>query len=69
MTSGDKSIKDSGVSVALCTCPPAEAERLAALVVEGGLAACVNVLPSVRSVYRWEGKLEKEEESLLLQAS
>ena len=59
-------MKTSGVSVALCTCPPPEAVRLAGLLVEGGLAACVNVLPSVQSIYRWEGKLENEEESLLI---
>ena len=39
----------SEVSVTLCTCPPAEAVRLAGMLVDGGLAACVNVLPSVRS--------------------
>jgi periplasmic divalent cation tolerance protein len=66
MTARDKSQDSAAVSVALCTCPPPEAERLAALVVEDGLAACVNVLPSVRSIYRWEGKVEKEEESLLI---
>ena len=66
MTTGDNSLNGTGVSVALCTCPPAEAVRLAGLVVEGGLAACVNVLPSVQSIYRWEGKLENEEESLLI---
>ena len=66
MTVQDNSLNGSGVSVALCTCPPPEAARLAALLVEGGLAACVNVLPSVQSIYRWEGKLENEEESLLI---
>ena len=66
MTTGDNSLNSTGVSVALCTCPPAEAVRLAGVAVEGGLAACVNVLPSVRSIYRWEGKLENEEESLLI---
>ena len=66
MTGQDNSLKTSGVSVALCTCPPPEAVRLAGLLVEGGLAACVNVLPSVQSIYRWEGKLENEEESLLI---
>ena len=66
MTEQDNSSRATGVSVALCTCPPSEAVRLAGLVVEGGLAACVNVLPSVQSIYRWEGKLENEEESLLI---
>jgi len=66
MTAQDNSRDSDGVSVVLCTCPPVEAERLACLLVDGGLAACVNVLPSVRSIYRWEGKVENEEESLLI---
>ncbi len=43
-----------------------DAERVAKLVVESGLAACVNVIPVTFSVYRWKGKLEKEPELLLL---
>lgn len=53
--------------VALCTCPDAaSAERIAAALVEGRLAACVNLLPGVRSVYRWRGAVERAEETLLL---
>lgn len=51
--------------VALCTCPPAEAERIARGLVERG-AACVNVLPAVRSIYRWKGVVEAGEETLLV---
>ncbi|MDR3323052.1 MAG: divalent-cation tolerance protein CutA [Zoogloeaceae bacterium] len=36
----------------------ATAERLATLLVENGLAACVNLLAPCRSVYRWQGRLE-----------
>lgn len=43
-----------------------EAERLAQLIVESELAACVQVLPAITSIYRWEGKVEKSSESLLL---
>ena len=57
---------DTEVCVLLSTCPPAEAERLATLLVAGGHAACVNIAPRVTSVYRWEGKLQKDEESLLV---
>jgi len=34
--------------------------------VERGLAACVNILPGVESVYRWQGKIERDDEILLL---
>src|SRR5690242_20611908 len=43
-----------------------QAERIAQTVVERKLAACVNVLPGVRSCYVWEGKLTWSEEVLLL---
>jgi periplasmic divalent cation tolerance protein len=43
-----------------------DAERLARLLVERELAACVQVLPQITSVYRWQGKLEQATESLLL---
>lgn len=51
--------------VILCTCPPADAERIAHALVNAG-AACVNVLPTVRSIYRWEGKLCDDAETLLV---
>jgi periplasmic divalent cation tolerance protein len=54
------------VRVLLSTCPPADAERLAAFLVERGLAACVNIVPGVTSVYRWEGKVTRDAESLLV---
>src|SRR5262245_23205607 len=43
-----------------------QAERIAQTAVEHKLAACVNVLPAVRSRYVWEGKLAWAEEVLLL---
>jgi periplasmic divalent cation tolerance protein len=43
-----------------------EAAKLAALLVEHRLAACVNVLPRVRSFYRWKGAVESAEEWLLV---
>ncbi len=53
--------------VVLSTCPNLdEAERLARLLVERRLAACVNVAPGARSFYRWQGRIESAEECLLI---
>ena len=55
------------VRVVLTTLPDAEAgARLARALVEEKLAACVNLVPGVRSFYRWQGKLEDSGEVLLL---
>jgi periplasmic divalent cation tolerance protein len=43
-----------------------EAEKLARLVVEQGLAACASIVPGVRSYYRWQGAVETAEEHLLV---
>ena len=43
-----------------------EAEKIAASLVERRLAACVNIIPQIQSVYRWEGKVERTTEWLLL---
>jgi periplasmic divalent cation tolerance protein len=43
-----------------------EAERMARALVERGLAACVNLVPGVRSIYRWKGRVETEDEHLLV---
>lgn len=48
-------------------CPDADcAEAIAAALVEARLAACVNVLAPVRSVYRWQGAIERADEVPLL---
>jgi periplasmic divalent cation tolerance protein len=53
--------------VVLCTVAAAEdAERIAGEVVGRGLAACVNILPGVTSIYRWKGTIERDEERLLV---
>ena len=53
--------------VTLCTVPdPATGEQIAKVLVEERLAACVNLLPGVSSTYRWQGKVEKASECLLL---
>jgi periplasmic divalent cation tolerance protein len=53
--------------VVLVTAPSAdEAARIARALVEEKLAACGNVVPGVRSIYRWEGKICDEQEALLV---
>ncbi len=42
------------------------ADRIASALVTGRLAACVNIVGNVRSVYRWKGKIEKDAEFLLI---
>lgn len=57
----------SGFLVVFCTCADEqEALRIAKSLVERRLAACVNALPRVQSVYRWEGEVKLESEYLLL---
>src|ERR1700746_3470964 len=43
-----------------------EASKIGQALVERRLAACVNVVPQVRSIYRWEGKAEESQEWLLM---
>ena len=43
-----------------------DAERLAHDLVERRLAACVNILPSMVSLYRWEGTVERGEEAVMI---
>jgi periplasmic divalent cation tolerance protein len=43
-----------------------EASHIAQLLVEKNLAACVQILPEMQSVYRWKGKIEKQPEILIL---
>jgi periplasmic divalent cation tolerance protein len=55
------------VLLVLCTCPdPASADAIATSLVEQRLAACVSALPGLRSVYRWQGQIHREDEILLL---
>src|SRR5256886_16483984 len=44
----------------------AEARQISNQLVERRLAACVNIIPQIQSVYRWEGKVETAEEFLLI---
>lgn len=53
--------------VVVSTCPDEQsANAIAAALVEGGQAACVNIVPGLTSVYRWQGRIERDSEHLLL---
>lgn len=53
--------------VVLSTCAsPEEARRIAGELVSKRLAACVTLLPAVRSVYHWKDAIEDEEETLMI---
>ena len=53
--------------IALCSCPDtATADRIARTLVDEQLAACVNRLPGVESIYRWNGEVQVDEEVLLV---
>lgn len=57
----------SEVLVVLCTCPDeAAAGRLAQGLVGQRLAACVNILPAIRSIYRWKGETQDDPEVLMI---
>ena len=54
------------VKVVFVTCSPDEAVALAHGLVDSGLAACVNQITGITSVYRWEGEVHQDSESLLM---
>lgn len=54
-------------AVVFCSCPAGPtAETIAAALVDDQLAACVNIVPGVTSVYRWQGARESSQEALLV---
>jgi periplasmic divalent cation tolerance protein len=56
----------SDAVVCLVTTPPAQAGPIAEALVARELAACVNIVAAVQSVYRWKGAVEHDEEALLV---
>jgi periplasmic divalent cation tolerance protein len=55
------------VVLAFSTFPDIEtARRIARELVTESLAACANVIPKIESIYRWHGKIEQEDETLVL---
>lgn len=57
------------MSILICfnTCPSHEcAESIASALVEEHLAACVNIVPGLTSIYRWQGRIARDAEWLLI---
>lgn len=52
--------------VVFITAPPDKAAELGRALVEARLAACANIVPAIRSIYRWQGELCDDEEALLV---
>ncbi len=50
----------------MTTCPVDHADTLAECLVQARLAACVQVVAPIRSVYRWDGAVQRDAEALLL---
>jgi periplasmic divalent cation tolerance protein len=60
-------VANDHVVLVLSTFPSAEkAAEIARVLVEERLAACVNLLPAVQSIYRWDGAIHSEAEALAL---
>lgn len=57
---------DRPIAVFITAPDKEEASRLADLLIEQNLAACVQILPGMESVYRWQGKIERQAEVLLI---
>ncbi len=53
--------------VIFVTCPnPKEANKIASALVNEKLAACVNIISNLNSVFRWQGKIDRSQELLLM---
>ena len=53
--------------IVLCTVPDRNtAEDIANILIAENLAACVNIIPGITSVYRWEDRIEQAEELILV---
>lgn len=60
-------MSESTYQIVLNTCPDeAVAHTIANALVERRLAACVNIVPGIVSVYRWQGKISEDQELLLI---
>jgi|SRR5215217_1286776 len=64
--SGNSDNADDAIVVFMTAASGEEATRLADMLVGAHLAACVQILPEMESVYRWQGKIERQAEVLML---
>jgi periplasmic divalent cation tolerance protein len=66
MNSTNPTNSTNSVVVLITTGNEQEAHKIAKLLVKERRAACVNIVPNVDSLFRWEGKIDSADESLLL---
>lgn len=52
--------------VVLCTIPQGKSEELADKIINERLAGCVNIISGLKSIYHWQGKVERDTEDLLI---
>ncbi len=58
--------KSTEIVVVYVTAPPEKAPELARALIERRLAACVNIIPGVRSIYSWEDDIQDDPEALMM---
>jgi len=58
--------EERSLRIVFCSCPRTETKKLARKVIEERAGACVQILPSIESVYYWKGEICEDEEALLL---
>ncbi len=59
--------ENDGVALIYTTFPlQSQAQQMGRVLVEAGLAACVNIFPGMKSVYSWEGKIQEADETAMI---
>ncbi len=55
------------ISIIFSTAPDeAEASLIAERLIESGSVACCNIIPGIKSIYRWKGEIKKDDECMLI---
>ena len=56
-----------GPCIIFCSCPDrTTAQTIASTLIKQTLAACVNILPNIQSIYQWQGEIQQDDEELLI---